>query len=362
MTNGNMDLTSLIRELSSPAAYPYPAERVEVRQTHISVVFLAGPFVYKVKKPVDLGFLDFSTLARRRHFCEEEVRLNRRLAPEVYLGVVPVVRAPGGLRFEGEGEAVEWAVKMRYLPDAARFRERLLRGELTAADLERLAGRLAAFHASAASGAYIASFGTWEVVAANARENFTQSEAQAGDIVSASVFCRARDLTEEALARLRPVIEGRAARGVPRDTHGDLRLDHVYLLPDRPPPDDLVLVDCIEFNERFRYADPVADMAFLVMDLRAYGRRDLARAFADAYFRASGDGEGRGLMSFYTAYRSAVRAKVNGFKAAAAEVPAPERAAARERARAHWLLALGELESRARRPCLVLVGGLPGTG
>src|SRR5207244_9271617 len=129
------------------------------------------------------------------------------------------------------------------------------------------------------------------------------------------------DLTEQALGRLRPLIEARAARGVPRDTHGDLHLDHVYLFPGRRPPDDLVIVDCVEFNERFRFADPVADMAFLVMDLLFHGRPDLAAAFTEEYFAASQDGEGRALLPFYTAYRAAVRGKVEGFELVEKEVP-----------------------------------------
>jgi predicted kinase len=149
---------------------------------------------------------------------------------------------------------------------------------------------------------------------------------------------------------------------VPRDGHGDLRLDHVYLLPDQPPPGDLAIIDCIEFNERLRYGDPVADIAFPIMDLARHGRRDLARSFADVYFGATGDEEGRALLSFYTAYRSSVRGKVEGMKLSEPEFTAPERAAALARARAHWLLALHELEEPQRRPCLVLVGGLPGTG
>jgi predicted kinase len=200
------------------------------------------------------------------------------------------------------------------------------------------------------------------VVARNARENFEQSLSQVGSTVSQAVFARLRSLTDEALERLRPVIEARARRGVPRDTHGDLHLDHVYLFPERRPPDDLVVIDCIEFNERFRYADPVADMAFLVMDLLFHGRRDLARAFADAYFRASADEEGRILLPFYTAYRAAVRGKVEGMAAAEKEVPEAERAVLRAKARAHWLLALGQLEAPSRKPCLLLVGGLPGAG
>jgi aminoglycoside phosphotransferase family enzyme/predicted kinase len=357
-----MELTRLIEALSDPAAYPDPVGAVEVRHTHISAVFLAGPHVYKVKKPVALGFLDFSTLEKRHHLCEEEVRLNRRLAPEVYLGVVPVTRDGTAVRVEGAGEVVEWAVKMRRLPEEATLLSRLDRGALTAERVEALARRVAAFHAEAAAGAHVMEFGRLAVVARNARENFEQSAPQVGTTLSRAVFDRLRTRTEEVLAEHGPLIEQRAERGVPRDTHGDLHLDHVYLFPDRPPPADLVVIDCIEFNERFRYADPVADMAFLVMDLAFHGRRDLGRAFADAYFRAAGDEEGRALLPFYTAYRAAVRGKVEGFELGEQEVPEAEHRAALQRARAHWLLALGDLEAPGRRPCLVLVGGLPGTG
>ncbi len=176
------------------------------------------------------------------------------------------------------------------------------------------------------------------------------------------MLTKLRELTEQQLAQLGPLIEARAERGSPCDTHGDLHLDHVYRFPDRPPPESLAIIDCIEFNERFRFADPVADMAFLCMDLRFHAQPDLAKTFADAYFTAAGDGEGRALLPFYTAYRAAVRGKVEGFELREAEVPAEEKASALARARAHWLLALGQLEAPARRPCLVLIGGLPGTG
>jgi aminoglycoside phosphotransferase family enzyme/predicted kinase len=266
------------------------------------------------------------------------------------------------VRVEGPGEAVEWAVKMERLPEEATLEKRLGRGEVDAALAEGLARRVASFHSGAAGGPAVAACGRFEVVAGNARENFAQALPQVGATLSQAVLDRLRARTEEALGRLRPLIEGRAQRGVPRDTHGDLRLEHVYSFPGRTPPDDLVIIDCIEFNERFRFADPVADMAFLVMDLASHGRRDLARAFAGAYFRALGDEEGPALLPFYTAYRAAVRGKVEGLKSAEAEVPPAEREAARARARAHWLLALGELEEPGRRPCLVLAGGLPGTG
>jgi aminoglycoside phosphotransferase family enzyme/predicted kinase len=357
-----MDLPSLIQALSEPAAYSHPVEVVEVHQTHISVVFLAGDYAYKIKKPVDLGFLDFSTLAERRHFCDKEVRLNRRLAPAVYLGVVPVTQSAKGVTVEGPGAVVEWAVKMVRLPAKATLESRLQRGEVTAEAMEALARRIAAFHAWAETNEHIATFGRFELVARNTRENFEQSAALVGHTISRVVAERLQALTEASLARLRPLIDGRAARGMIRDTHGDLHVDHVYLFPEKVPPEDLVIVDCIEFNERFRYADPVADMAFLVMDLAFHGRRDLARTFAEAYFQATGDAHGRALLPFYTAYRAAVRGKVEGLELVAREIPRAEREAALVKAQAHWLLALSELEEPARKPCLVLVGGLPGTG
>src|SRR5262249_40665680 len=195
----------------------------------------------------------------------------------------------------------KWAMKLPRLPDEATLLSLVRRGQLSPAHLCNLARRLAHFHARAESGPHIASFGRFEVVAGNARENFEQSRAQIGRTISKRVFERLQALTDLALGALRPLIEARAASGVPRDTHGDLHLDHVYLFPDRAPPDDLVAIDCIEFNERFRFADPVADMAFLVMDLHYRGRPDLAELFADEYFRAAADAEGRKLMAFYSA-------------------------------------------------------------
>ena len=281
---------------------------------------------------------------------------------EVYLDVVPVRQAGDQISFERAGEVVEWAVKMQRLPADGTLLQRLQRGEVDQSIMETLAHRIAAFHVHADAGEHIAAYGRFEVVAANARENFKQSEPQIGTTVSLPVFQRVQSLTEAALGRLQPLIDTRAQRGVPRDTHGDLHLDHVYFFPERNPPSDLIIVDCIEFNERFRFGDPVSDMAFLVMDLALHGRRDLAQAFADSYFRASGDDEGRALLAYYTAYRAIVRGKVEGLKSAETEVSPAAREQALALARGHWLLALAELEKPSRKPCLVLMGGLPGTG
>jgi len=358
---GNVPLDRLMKSLSRPAAYPLAADAVDVRQTHISVVFLAGDFVYKIKKPVSPGFLDFSTLELRKHFCEEEVRLNARLAADVYLGVVPVVEHDGELCFEGDGEAVEWAVKMKRLPDDATLEFHLAHGKISPELIDAVARRIADFHAHAEANERIASFGRFDVVAANARQNFEQAREHTGRSISAAVYDRLQRRTEEALSALRETITSRVVRGVPRDTHGDLRLDHVYALGQRPEP-RLVIVDCIEFNEQYRYADPVSDIAFLAMDFKFAGAPAAARRLTETYFAAVGDEEGRRLLPFYTSYRAAVRGKVEGIKSLEAEVQPLDRERALRRARGYWLLALAELEPYERRPALVLVSGLPGSG
>lgn len=357
-----MNLETLIRDLSLRSAYTPPPTEVTVIQTHISVVFLAGDFAYKIKKPLNLGFLDFTTLERRKHFCEEEVRLNRRLAPSVYLGVVPITGSPGALRMNGDGEPVEFAVRMRRLDPARTFESLLNRGELNGELLQSFAQRIAQFHREAVIGEHDAQCARFVVVAGNCRENFDQTRSMIGQTVSAEVFEGLQSLTEAELTKHRDLIERRALRGVPRDTHGDLRLDHVYSFPSAPPPDDLVVVDCIEFNERFRYADPVADIAFFAMDLGFHGRADLARAFTDAYFSASGDEEGRVLLPLYTSYRALVRAKVEGFALNEKEIPEARRAELLRSAKAHFLLAYKRLQPSYDRPCLILIGGLPATG
>jgi uncharacterized protein len=355
-------LPDLLRDLSQPAAYPYAVQRVEVRQTHISLVFLAGGFVYKVKKPVKLPFLDFTTLDKRELCCKAEVRLNRRLAPQVYLDVVPVARTPAGIRFEAEGEVVDWAVKMVRLPDEATLEQRLRRGEVREETVSKLAQRVAAFHAAAHQHLSMARFGAFTHVAGNARDNLKAAARQAGTCLSPEVLERLEALQEECLSKLHTLINARSHGDMIRDTHGDLHLDHIYLFPDKAPPNDLVIIDCIEFNNTFRFADPVADMAFTFMDFCFHARRDLASAFANAYFAASGDKEGRKLLPFYSAYRAMVRGKVEGIAQSETEIPAKERAHALQLARAHWLLALVELAQPRDKPCMLLIGGLPGSG
>ncbi len=365
-----MDIADLIEQLQRPRAYPFEVDEVAVHQTHMSVVFLAGERAYKLKKPVDFEFVDYGTLSRRRHFCRREVELNRRLAPTVYLGVVPVVEQAEGLAFApnpsggepADREVVEWAVEMRRLPDERTLGSLVARGEAERAEVVSVGRRVATFHDQAASGPEISACARFEQVATNARDNYEQSREQIGTTVHSGVFARLERLNEQWLRDRRELIEARAERDLARDTHGDLRLDHVYLFDDDPIHPDLVIIDCIEFNDAFRFADPVADMAFVAMDLEVAGRRDLARAYIQAYFEARNDEQGRRLVDFYVGYRAAVRGKVEGMKATEPEVPPGEKSRARDEAMAHWLLALGRLAEPERRPALVLVAGLPATG
>ncbi len=353
-----MELDSILRDLLDPRAHPAASSAPVLVQTHASAVILAGDDVYKLKKPVDFGFLDYSTLARRKAMCAAEVALNRRLAPGVYLGVVPITERGGRAVLGGAGDPIEYAVHMRRLPEEATLAARVRAGPVDAGLLERVGRRIARFHAEARRGPDVARWAEFERVRENCRDNFAGLATHAGSVAPIEELLRLQLETEAELDAQRARIERRAREGVPCETHGDLRLEHVYLFEDG----ELAIVDCIEFSQRYACADPIADVAFLVMDLRAHGAWPEARALLGAYLDESGDDDGRALLALYVAYRSAVRAKVRAILANAPGIPAEQRESALQLARAHVQLAVGELAPPGERPCLVLVGGLPGTG
>jgi len=355
-------LEQLVADLERPTAYSQGVDKVEVRETHASIVFLAGDFAYKVKKPVDFGFLDFSTLAQRERFCHREIALNSRLAPDVYLDVLPIVMCDGHARFGGPGDPIEFAVRMQRLPESATFAHLNQEGTLRRSEIRRLADRVAAFHRNATRSEEIAAAATFAVVERNAIDNLDAlADSRPHQVFNDEVLDRLTHATRAELERRHDLIDARARALIPRDTHGDLRLDHVYRFPERTAPDDIQIIDCIEFNDRFRYADPIADAAFLAMDLRAAGEWTLADTFISDYVEASGDRDGQPLFPLYESYRAAVRAKVDLLRAdQTSDQDAKERL--HRRARAKVLLALGLLCPADERPCLVLVGGLPGTG
>lgn len=351
-----MDRPSTIAALSDRSAWG--GADMRVCTTHISAVFLEGNDAWKLKKPVNYGFVDYSTLERRRFFCEQEVTLNRPRAPGVYLGVEPVRMTSDGPRIGVEaGEIVDWAVHMKRLPDDATLSAHLERGDVERGLFERIGADLARVHAHAERGPHIARYGARDVILGNVDENFRQGEPEVGVSVSREVTTRLEALQRSAIDAASDLIAARVAASVPCDTHGDLRLEHVYLLDD-----EVAFVDCIEFNDRFRYADPVADLAFLYMDLAVRGYRAEADALAHSWVATSGDRAGLALLPFYTSYRSSVRGKIAGFRLRDPSLDAASRTAARARSRRHWLFALAELAPPAERPGLVAIGGLPGVG
>jgi uncharacterized protein len=334
-------------------------EGAELIETHVSWVFRHPRDVYKVKRPVNLGFLDFRTPGQRRAACEAEVELNRRLAPDVYLGVVPVTRdAAGRHRLGGDGEPVDWAVHMVRLDDDRRADRRLAAGTLLAADIDAIAARIAAFHAAARADAGTARFGTPQRIGANVRENFEQTRDSVLRYVSRAEAAEIEAAQLGFLVRHADRLEARCAAGRVRDGHGDLRLEHVYLRDDGPP----LVIDCIEFNERFRYGDVCADLAFLSMDLAWHGRSDLAERLLASYARDADDYGLYGLVDFYEGYRAYVRGKVASLLAADPSVEHDTRARAGREARRYYLLALAARRRPLLPAALVAVGGLIASG
>lgn len=345
----------LLQALLDPAAYPHAPHEVAVIQTHISCVFLAGDQVFKVKKAVRFPFLDFSTLERRRYFCEEEVRLNRRLAPGVYLGVVPIVRSGARYRVGGAGEPVEYAVHMRRLPEGCVLRGLVERGGADVGLMQRIAAKMAAFHAQAETGPAITAAGAPDAIEHTLRDNFATLAPLAGTLAPPGTLANLQLLMESALARSADRLRARQGAGRVRDCHGDLRPDHICCT------DELPIFDCVEFSSRFRYCDVASEMAFLAMELEFLGTRPLADALIDAYVAASGDAELSAILPFFRAYRALVRAMVAALTSAEKEIEAAARVGAREDARRY--LAVAERAAwAAHMPFLIAVVGPSGTG
>lgn len=340
----SMTTDELIEALSQPRAWPFPVDRVEVVQTHISAVFLAGEFAFKVKKPVNLGFVDFTGLEQRLLHCQNELKLNRRLAPGVYHDVLPITRNGDRVLVGGGGELVDYAVRMRRLPAQNTFRAIMARGEPLAPLLKKLAAKLAGFYREAASGPEISCHADRECMTDILRENLSLSRQFLGRTVDEADFAKLESAVGRELERMGDLIEKRALAFIPRDCHGDLRLEHIYSFPGEQPPGDLVVVDCLEFSPRLRCNDPVTDYAFLAMELDFEGRPDLAEVFLDECFRLTNDEEGRALLPLFTAYRHIVRGKVRSFMTGDLKIPETQRQEAVERARRHYLRALEILE------------------
>lgn len=329
--------------------------RPVIVETHLSWVILASD-VYKLKKPVKLPFVDFTTLAERERACRTEAQINLRLAPRTYRGVVPVRRTESGrFSFEGSGPIVEWAVKMRRLDDARRADVLLEKHALTLAHVDALARRIAEFHAQSSVDPLVSSFGAPEVVERNVVDNFDGLRSCADAVIGEDRLAELESWQKGVLNSERALFGKRMRSGAVRDGHGDLRLEHVFF---GTAPDDFEVIDAIEFSDRFRFADVCADVAFLAMDLARFGRIDLAERFAFSYARAANDFELYRLLDFYASYRACVRAKVACLRAAAAT--SSEEAMAE--ARRYLLVAEAERTRRTEDPNVIVVAGGIATG
>jgi uncharacterized protein len=328
---------------------------VELIQTHISVVLLGRRYVLKLKKPVDFGFLDYTTLEKRRRACEDEVRLNRRLCPDTYLGVAHVTEEGGRARLFGQGRILDYGVWMKRLP-ADRMLDRMLaEGRVTEAVIDAVAARLHEFHLKARRGPDVEEYGGPRVVRLNWEENFAQTASYVGRTIEQDAFESVRRWVEDWLERDEALLAARVAGGHTCEGHGDVRAESVCVT------DPICIYDCVEFNERFRCCDSASEVAFLSMDLDARGRPDLGYYFAERYASRSGDRQLFRLLPFYRCYRAYVRGKVLSFRLDEPEFAEAEREEARRRARHFFDLAL-RYSRRLKRPTLIVVAGLSGTG
>lgn len=297
--------SDLIAALQNPELYDHEVDGFQIMETHISWVILTGPYAYKIKKPMDFGFLNFTTLDKRRHYCHEELRLNRRLAPALYLDVLPISGTSESPVLGGDGEAFEYAIKMAQFPQEGLLDQLQAQDKLTNDHIDALADQIAQFHQTIQPVAQDSALGSAAEAFAPMQQNFDQIRPLISDTDLLAQLDQLEAWTQDTYTRLQPVLEQRKAQGFVRECHGDIHLGNVTVYQNQ-----VVLFDCIEFNDEFRWIDIINDIAFLVMDLEDRGLQSMANRALNAWLEATGDFEGLQLLTFYKAYRAMVRAKV----------------------------------------------------
>jgi len=302
---GENNLPDYINYLLRADSFPHPVDNVQLVQTHISFIVLAGRYVYKWKKAVNFGFLDFSSLAKRKYYCEQELLLNRRLCPEVYLDVVSLAQQGDSFRLNERGKVVEYGVKMIRLPEARMMIPVMEKGLLKRRDIDRIVGKLVPFYKAAERSGRVEKFGSLAAVAKNVLENLQQLEPfTETDLLDRGQFDTIRDFSLSFMER-KDLFSQRVQTGRIRDCHGDLHAGNICLA------DDVYIFDCIEFSDRLRCGDVAADVAFLAMDLDLHGFEKMSAYFIEQYIDASGDTDLVSMLPFYKCYRACVRGKIN---------------------------------------------------
>ena len=345
---------SLIAALQNPSLYPHPVEGFQVIETHISWVLLTGPFAYKIKKPMNFGFLDFTALSARQHFCQEELRLNQRLTEGLYLEVIPLTGSAEAPQLGGDGQAIEYALKMRQFPQSGLLSTLQANGELTIGHIDELANQIAHFHLSAPKVGPENELGSPDSVMAPVAQNFEQIRPFLSDKADLQQLEALKAWAESSFERLKPLLVQRKADGFIRECHGDIHLGNAAQIDGK-----VVLFDCIEFNEPFRMTDVYADIGFLAMDLEDRGLKTLSRRLISQYLELTGDYQGLELFNFYKAYRAMVRAKIALFSIPA-DADGVQRAASLRQYRNYANLA--ESYSAIPSPFLTITHGVSAVG
>jgi aminoglycoside phosphotransferase family enzyme/predicted kinase len=356
--HGHPDQETIVQAMLSPETYPNPPEKITHIQTHISHIFLTGGLVYKIKKPVDFGFLDFTTLAKRRYYCQQEILLNRRLTRGIYRGVVKITYDGGKPVINGKGPVFEYAVLMREMPQERMMNRLLAAGEVGKKDIRALVRKLVPFYRKAQTGKGVNHFGQIEVIAKNTEENFVQTRPYVDRLIDNRSYDHIISGTRDFLLKGKSLFKRRLQEGRIRDCHGDLHSANICL--DKK----IQIYDCIEFNHRFRYSDIACDLAFLAMDLDFHGRPDLSELLIRDFVRLSGDQDLIPLLTFYKSYRAYVRAKIHSFTSESPELSVKEKKEESRLAKKYYHLAFHYIQSiqKDHSPRLVVVLGLMGTG
>jgi aminoglycoside phosphotransferase family enzyme/gluconate kinase len=355
MTADEPKQPELIRSLLQPAVYEHPVTEIQLIETHISWVILTGDYVYKIKKPVNLGFLDFSTLPRRRFCCNEELRLNSRLAAEIYLDVVAIAGTPAKPLLHGDGEVIEYAVKMVQFPQQAQLDNMLAAGRLENRHIDALAEMVAKFHQQTDIASADSSFGDPQQVYHPVAENFSQIREHLVTNSYDDQLAQLEDWSKSAFAALVPVFEQRKHQGYIRECHGDMHLRNLVWFNNKP-----MAFDCLEFNPALRWIDTVSEVAFLVMDLQDRNQPALARRLLNNYLQQCGDYPGIQVLNFYLVYRALVRAKVDAIRAAQPGIMAAEKNEAENEFQAY--LQLASSYTQQQTPKLIITHGMSASG
>ena len=331
-----MKQSKLIDDLMNPSAYPERSNKVTLAQTHISTVFIGDKFVYKIKKPVNFGFLDFSNLEKRKHYCNKEVELNSRFSEDVYLGVLPVTFDGEKHAINGKGKIIEYAVKMRRLSDEDLMKSRFRKGNVNSDDIARIGKAIATFHKRSIRSKKIDEFGKLEAVKKNTDENFQQTADFINESIKKEHYYDLKNWTEKFYEENKELFEQRVNKGKIRDCHGDLHMEHICLT------DPIIIFDCIEFNDRFRYIDTASDIAFLLMDLEFNGGVKLSEKLCNVYLEHADEMDDdlvHQLINFYKVYRAYVRGKVTSFILNDPAIPENKKIEARNTAQRYFALA-----------------------